>query len=157
FVAWFQRTILRRSPSPAAEVDPETGRPMRAPMVPVGKAFEGFARLVAPREGKPALVDGYFQTRAALRTRLNAIRTEGEPGPGASRLMRDTLGNEGSELNAALALVDEQLLSGLDEAQRGALRSLLLRPLTETFAALVPPTEAEVNRTWVAQVHAPYV
>ncbi len=156
FVAWFQRTILRRSPSPAAEVDPETGRPMRAPMGPVGKAFEGFARLVAPREGNPALVDSYFQTLGALRTRLNAIRTEGEPGPGATRLMQATLSNEGSELNAALALVDEQLLSGLDEAQRTALRSLLLRPLTETFAALVPVAEAELNRTWSAQVFEPY-
>ena len=156
FVAWFQRVILRRSPSPVAQADPETGRSGQAPMGPVGKAFEGFARLVAPREGSPALIDGYFQTLGALRSRLNAIRTEGEPGPGASRLMRDTLGNEGSELNAALALVDEQLLSGLDDAQRSALRSLLLRPLTETFAALVPPTEAEINRTWAAQVHEPY-
>lgn len=156
FVAWFQRVILRRSPSPAMQVDPETGRSTQAPMGPVGKAFEGFARLVAPRDGNPALIDGYFQTLGGLRSRLNAIRTEGEPGPGASRLMRDTLGNEGSELNAALALVDEQLLSGLDELQRSALRSLLLRPLTETFAALVPPTEAEINRTWAAQVHEPY-
>ena len=156
FVAWFQRTILRRSPSPAAQVDPDTGQPGRAPMGPVGKAFEGFARLVAERDGNPALIDSYFQTLGGLRTRLNAIRTEGEPGPGASRLMQATLSNEGSELNAALALVDEQLLSGLDDGQRSALRSLLLRPLTETFAALVPVTEAEVNRTWAAQVFEPY-
>ena len=156
FMAWFRRVVLRRgSAAPAAGSGP--GPAGQAPMGAVGQAFEGFARLVVPRDGGGALIDGYFQALGALRSRLNAIRTEGEPGPGASRLMRDTLGNEGSELNAALALVDEQLVTGLDEAQRGALRSLLLRPLTETFAALVPPTEDEVNRTWAAQVHGPYV
>src|SRR5699024_967836 len=31
FVAWFQRVILRRSPSPVAQVDPETGRSGQAP------------------------------------------------------------------------------------------------------------------------------
>ncbi|NZA28508.1 type VI secretion system membrane subunit TssM [Luteimonas sp. SJ-92] len=156
FVAWFQRVILRRTPSSvSSQVDPETGRPATAPMGPIGKAFEGFARLVSKRDGA-ALIDSYFQTLGKLRSRLNAIRTEGEPGPGARRLMQDTLGNEGSELNAALALVDEQMLTGLDEGQRDALRPLLLRPLTETFAALVPPTEAEVNRVWAAQVYEPF-
>ena len=155
FVAWFQRVILRRSPSPGAQTgsDGESGP---TPMGPIGKAFEGFARLVAPRDGNAPLIDSDFQTLGGLRSRLNAIQTEGEPGPGAARLMRDTLSNEGSELNTALALVDEQLLSGLDEGQRSALRSLLLRPLTETFAALVPVTEAEINRIWAAQVHGPY-
>lgn len=155
FVAWFQRVILRRSPSPTASTGAD-GDASPTPMGPVGKAFEGFARLVAPRDGNAPLIDSYFQTLGGLRSRLNAIQTEGEPGPGAARLMRDTLSNEGSELNTALALVDEQLLSGLDETQRTALRSLLLRPLTETFAALVPVTEAEINRVWAAQVHEPY-
>ncbi|WP_149193184.1 type VI secretion system membrane subunit TssM [Luteimonas suaedae] len=156
FVAWFQRVILRRTPSSVpVEINPDTGRPTQAPMGPIGKAFEGFARLVAKRDGS-ALIDDYFQTLGKLRTRLNAIRTEGEPGPGARRLMQDTLSNEGSELNAALTLVDEQMLTGLDESQRKALRPLLLRPLTETFAALVPPTEAEINRVWAAQVYEPF-
>src|SRR5690606_22164642 len=90
------------------------------------------------------------------RTRLTAVRTQGDPGAGARKLRPDALGNEGSELNAALGLVDEQLLNGLDEGQRKALRPLLLRPLTETFAALVPPTETEVNRVWAAQVYQPF-
>ncbi|WP_058834354.1 type VI secretion system membrane subunit TssM [Luteimonas abyssi] len=155
FVAWFQRVILRRSPSMPTQINPDTGRPEQAPMGPIGKTFEGFARLVSTGDG-PALIDSYFQTLAKLRSRLNAISNEGEPGPGTRRLMQDTLGNEGSELNAALALVDEQMLNGLDETQRNALRPLLLRPLTETFAALVAPTEAEINKVWTAQVYRPF-
>lgn len=155
-VAWFQRVILRRAPSSIpVRINPDTGRKEQAPMGPIGKAFEGFARLVAPRDGA-VLIDSYFETLGKLRTRLNAIKTQGDPGPGARLLMQDTLGNEGSELNAALALVDEELLTGLDESQRAALRPLLLRPLTETFSALVPPTESEVNRAWAAQVYEPF-
>src|SRR5690606_34204595 len=157
FVAWFQRVILRRTPSSIpVRINPDTGKAETPPMGPIGKAFEGFARPVAPRDGSAALIDSYFETLGKLRTRLNAIKTQGDPGPGARKLMQDTLGNEGSELNAALALVDEDLLNGLDEGQRKALRPLLLRPLTETFSALVPPVEAEVNRIWVAQVYQPF-
>ncbi|MFC7520965.1 type VI secretion IcmF C-terminal domain-containing protein [Xanthomonas populi] len=36
------------------------------------------------------------------------------------------------------------------------MRPLLLRPLTQTFAALVPPTEGEINRVWAAQVYEPF-
>ncbi|WP_310233912.1 type VI secretion system membrane subunit TssM [Luteimonas terrae] len=157
FVAWFQRVIMRRNPtSIPVEIDPETGRQAPRPMGPIGKAFEGIARLVAPREGGGALIDSYFETLGSLRTRLNGISNEGDSGPGARRLMQDTLGNEGSELKAALTLVEEQMLTGLDEAQRNALRPLLLYPLTQTFAALVPPTEAEINRAWEAQVYEPF-
>jgi type VI secretion system protein ImpL len=34
--------------------------------------------------------------------------------------MQDTFSNEGSELSVGLALVDEQVLTGLDEKQREA-------------------------------------
>jgi type VI secretion system protein ImpL len=70
--------------------------------------------------------------------------------------MQDTFSNEGSELSAAVALVDEQVLTGLDVAQRDGLRPLLLRPLTQAFMALVEPTEEEINRSWSAQVYKPF-
>ncbi|KAG1437595.1 hypothetical protein G6F57_020186 [Rhizopus arrhizus] len=70
--------------------------------------------------------------------------------------MQDTFSNEGSELSVGLALVDEQVLTGLDEKQREALRPLLLRPLTQTFGTLIAPTENEVNKTWKAQVYDPF-
>ena len=147
FVVWFQRTILRRDPEAAAQ---------QLPVGPVGKAFDGLARLLVPRQDQPPVIDAYFQTLAKLRTRLNTIKSQGETGVGARKLMQDTFSNEGSELSAAQSLVDEQVLTGLDDDQREAIRPLLLRPLTQTFAALVPPTEAEINRGWTAQVYQPF-
>ena len=147
FVAWFQRTILRRDPESDAQ---------QLPVGPVGKAFDGLARLTMPRQDQPAVIDAYFAELGKLRSRLNAIRNQGQTGIGTRKLMQDTLGNEGSELSSALSLVDEQVLTGLDESQRDAIRPLLLRPLTQTFNALVKPTENEINRVWSAQVYTPF-
>lgn len=79
----------------------------------------------------------------------------GSPGPGARQFMQQTLEGTG-ELAEALKLVDEQLLTGLDEGARNALPPILVRPLMQAFAALVPPTEAELKRVWNAQVFEPY-
>ncbi|HBK45997.1 MAG TPA: type VI secretion system membrane subunit TssM [Xanthomonadaceae bacterium] len=147
FVAWFQRTILRRDPESAAQ---------QLPVGPVGKAFDGLARLTMPRQDQPAVIDAYFAELGKLRSRLNGIKNQGQTGVGTRKLMQDTLSNEGSELSSALALVDEQVLTGLDESQREAIRPLLLRPLTQTFSALVTPTESEINRAWSAQVYTPF-
>jgi type VI secretion system protein ImpL len=147
FVAWFQRTILRKDPAAAAAAQP---------VGPIGKAFEGIARLTTERGDQPAVIKAYFEALGKLRARLNAIKSQGDIGVGARKLMQDTLSNEGSDLSTALALVDEQVLTGLDDSQREALRPLLLRPLTQTFGALVAPTEAEVNKTWKAQVYDPF-
>jgi type VI secretion system protein ImpL len=148
FVAWFRRVVLRQGAAPQADA--------RQPVGPVGKAFDGLVRLTAKRDGQPSLEDAYFAQLAKLRTRLNAIKNQGEAGIGTRKLMQDTFSNEGSELSAALAMVDEQVMSGIEGDQREALRPLLLRPLTQTFAALVAPTEAEINRTWKAQVYEPF-
>lgn len=148
FMAWFQRTILRKNP--AAEM-------AKKPVGPIGKAFEPIARLTMARGDQPPLDSAYFDALVKLRSRLNNIKTQGEIGIGARKLMQDTLSNEGSELSAALSLVDEQLLSGMDESQRNVLRPLLLRPITQTYAALIAPAEAEINRSWKAQVLDPFV
>ena len=147
FVAWFKRSILRRDPEAEAR---------QLPIGPISKAFAGLDRLSTPQPDQPALLDGYFQLLAKLRTRLNSINNQSDIGDGTRQLMQETFSNQGSELSRAQALLDEQVLTGLDEAQRTALRRLLLRPLSQTFAALVPPTEAEINRSWSAQVYQPF-
>ena len=48
----------------------------------------------------------------------------------------------GQELADALRYVDEQMLTGMSDSQKGALRPLLVRPLTQTFAMIVLPSEA---------------
>jgi type VI secretion system protein ImpL len=108
------------------------------------------------RDNNPPLLQNYLDMLAKLRTRLNAVKNQGDPGPGARTLMQKTLDGSGSELSAGLQLVDEQMLDGLDDSQRNTLRPLLLRPLMQTFNALVEPTEAEINKVWTAQVYTPF-
>jgi type VI secretion system protein ImpL len=52
--------------------------------------------------------------------------------------------------------VDEQMLTGMSDAQKQMLRPLLVRPLVQTFAMIVLPSESEINKTWQAQVVEPF-
>jgi type VI secretion system protein ImpL len=70
--------------------------------------------------------------------------------------MQQTL--EGSsELSEALKLVDEQMLAGQTDAAKATLRPLLVRPLIQSYAVIVPAAENEINRIWAAQVHEPFL
>jgi type VI secretion system protein ImpL len=56
----------------------------------------------------------------------------------------------------ALRFVDEQMLVGMTDAQRKAIRPILVRPLVQGFAVIIKPTESELNKTWLAQVYDPF-
>lgn len=100
------------------------------PVGPVGLEFSGIARLMVARDSAPSLLQSYLQNLSGIRTRLNAIQTQGDPGPGARELMVQTLdASATSELSAGLRLVDEQLLSSMEDGQRRTLRPLLLWPM----------------------------
>ncbi|MGP1664534.1 MAG: ImcF-related family protein, partial [Rhodanobacter sp.] len=157
FTGWFKRVILRRQPAGLnANLDNPKGADGTLRSGPVGSAFAGVARLMVARDNNPALLSNYLDMLAKLRTRLNAIKNQGDAGPGARELMQQTLSNNGSELSSGLQLVDEQMLDGLDDRQRNTLRPLLLRPLIQTFNALITPTESEINKIWRAQVYTPF-
>ena len=66
------------------------------------------------------------------------------------------MGFSGGELAEALKMVDEQMLNGIGDTARATLRPLLVRPLMQAYAVIVKPTEAELNRVWMAQVFEPY-
>lgn len=158
-VAWFQSTVLGMVPAPAnVNVQVDLAKGLDAPMVsmgPIGQRFAGINRLMAPREGGATLAQTYLASLSGVRTRFNQMKNQGDVGPASRQLMLQTLEGQG-ELAEALRLVDEQLLTGLGDAPRTALRPLLVRPLMQAFAVLVRPTEAELNRTWAAQVHEPF-
>ena len=155
-IGWFKNTVLGMNPTPVqVTLSAEQLRAAEVPTGPIGKAFAGVNRLMLPREGGQTLTRVYLDSLSRVRARLNQMKTQGDPGPGARQFMQQTLEGTG-ELAEALKLVDEQLLSGLDEGARNALRPILVRPLMQAFAALVPPTEAELNRVWNAQVYEPY-
>jgi type VI secretion system protein ImpL len=98
----------------------------------------------------------YMDTLSKLRSRLNQLKNQGDPGPGARQFMQQTLEGSGSELADALRYVDEQMLTGMSDSQKLAIRPILVRPLMQTFAVLIGPAEAEINKTWLAQVYEPF-
>lgn len=155
-VDWFKRTVLGMAPAPAGvNVQVDLGKGMAVPMGPIGEKFAGINRLMAPREGGNSLAQTYLATLSGVRSRFNQMKNQGDAGPASRQFMLQTLEGQG-ELADALKLVDEQLLTGLGEAPRAALRPLLVRPLMQAFAVLVRPTEAELNRSWAALVYEPY-
>jgi len=155
FINWIKNSVLRRGPS---QVNVNLQLPAAAiqSMGPVGREFAGVGRLLAARDKDASLFGTYLQALSKLRGRLNQLKNQGDPGPGARQFMQQTLEGTGSELADALRYVDEQMLNGMSEGQKQAIRPLLVRPLMQTFAVLIAPAEAEINKTWVAQVYEPF-
>jgi type VI secretion system protein ImpL len=154
-IGWFKETILRQKPSQVNVTlsTPAAGAP---PMGPVGRAFSGVARLIISKDNNASLMGGYMQSLSKLRGRFNTIKNQGDTGPGAKQFMQQTLDGNGSELSEALKFVDEQMLTGMADEQKQAIRPILVRPLMQSFAVIVKPTEAEINKTWTAQVLVPF-
>ncbi|MBZ8138663.1 type VI secretion system membrane subunit TssM [Rubrivivax gelatinosus] len=150
-LVWLSDALTRRADDAAAAV-PAASRPATGTLA---QAFGPIARWLQAGDG-PSPFARYQLALARLRTRVQAINQQGDPGPGARELLAATLSDSPeSELGAALRLVDE-MFAGSTPAARAALRPMLVRPLLQTFAVLLPPAEAELNRAWQAQVHTPY-
>jgi len=148
---WFKARLFERSPAAGvvAAAMPQAGA--------LGREFAPVAGLLATRDRDGSLMRAYLEHLSRLRARLNGIRNQGDPGPGARQLMQQTLEGSGSELSDALRHVDEQMMAGLGDAQKQTIRPLLVRPLIQVFAGLVAPAEAEINKTWQAQVFDPFI
>ncbi|AYH45172.1 type VI secretion system membrane subunit TssM [Azoarcus sp. DN11] len=156
FIEWFKQSVLRMSPAPVA---PEVNLPLTradGPTGTIGREFAGVGRLQARRDGGEPILDLYLRQLSALRTRLNLLANQGDPGPGSIRLIAETIEGGKSELTDALRFVDEQMLTGMPDDQRDMLRPLLVRPLLQTFSALLSPAERELNKIWVANVYEPF-
>lgn len=156
FVEWFKRSILQMSPSRVQLDVNVSGKTAEVPMGPIGKEFAGFGRLVMPRDKADPLVDTYLKQLSKIRTRLNQLKNQGDPGPGSLKLMRETIDGGGSELAETLRFVDEQMLTGMPDGQKAVLRPLLLRPLLQSYAAIIKPASEDLNKTWEAQVYEPF-
>lgn len=157
FMAWFKQTILRQAPS-RVEFNVNLSSDQAAiPMGPIGKEFAALQRVMMSRDSNPTLMKGYLDALGKVRSKFNQIKNQGDPGPAVKTLMADTLNEGNSELATVLKYVDEQMLVGMPEKGRAALRPLLVRPLVQAFAVMTRPVETELNRIWVAQVHEPFV
>ena len=156
FFDWVKQSVLQMAPTPVKVDVNVTAKPAEIPLGPIGREFAGFGRLAQPRDGGEPLLDTYLKQLSKIRTRLNGLQNQGDPGPGAVKLMRETLDGGGSELAEGLRFVDEQMLTGMPDAQRAVLRPLLLRPLLQSYAAVIKPASEELNKTWEAQVYEPF-
>ncbi|MEJ5896775.1 type VI secretion system membrane subunit TssM [Aquabacterium sp. G14] len=156
FLEWFKQRILSVTPSPTpVNVNLTLGKDAQIPMGPIGQEFASLHRLMMPREGQEPLIRHYLEALSKIRSRFNQMKTQGDAGPASRKFMVETLEGSG-ELAEALKLVDEQLLNGLSEPARNALRPILVRPLMQAYGVIVKPAEAELNRVWMAQVFEPY-
>ena len=156
FVEWFKQAILRQAPS-QLNVNLNVSAPKtEIPMGPIGREFAGIAKLVVVKDRNTSLISGYLDHLSKLRSRFNQLKNQGDTGPGAKQLMEQTLDGSSSELSDALKYVDEQMLVGMTDSQKQTLRPILVRPLMQTFAVIVRPTESEINKIWQAQVYEPF-
>lgn len=155
-VDWFKEIVLRQSPAGVNLNVKVGGTAGQIPMGPVGTEFAGVARLVVTKDKDASLMRSYMESLSKLRSRFNQIKNQGDSGPGAKQLMQQTLEGSGSELSDALKFVDEQMLVGMTDVQRKAIRPILVRPLIQAFTVIVKPTESELNKTWLAQVYDPF-
>jgi type VI secretion system protein ImpL len=153
--SWFRQWF---SHAPSGQINANidiNGNPVELPMGPIGQAFSALGRIVM-KQDNGSMLQGYMDSLSKLRTRFNVIKNQGDPGPGARQLMQQTLDGNGSELADSLKYVDEQMLTGLTDSQRRALRPLLVRPLIQAFAVVIQPASVEVNKVWNAQVYQPF-
>jgi type VI secretion system protein ImpL len=156
FFEWFKRSILQMSPSQVQLDVNVSGKQVEVQMGPIGKEFAGFGRLMTPRDNSDSLFEVYLKQLSKIRSRLNQLKNQGDPGPGSVKLMRETIDGGTSELAETLRFVDEQMLTGMPDNQRLVLRPLLLRPLLQSFAAIIKPSAQDLNKTWEAQVFEPF-
>ncbi|MEM5424535.1 type VI secretion system membrane subunit TssM [Paraburkholderia ferrariae] len=152
---WVRQWFSRMSGNTATANLDLNGNPVEPSMGPIGQAFAGLGRMVVTHDNA-SLLGGYMDSLSKVRTRLNVIKNQGDPGPGARQLMQQTLDGNGSELSDSLKFVDEQMLTGLTDAQKKALRPLLVRPLMQAYAVVIQPASVEVNKVWNAQVYQPF-
>ncbi|MGO4376660.1 type VI secretion system membrane subunit TssM [Pseudoduganella sp. RAF53_2] len=153
-IYWLRSRLFQRAPSGVnIQVNLTPGE--RA-VGAVGREFAALGKLVAPRDKDASPIRAYLDALSRLRTRLNSLKNQGDPGPGARQFMQQTLEGSGSELADALRLVDEQMLMGMNDVQKQAIRPILVRPLIQTFSIIIGPAEAEINKTWLAQVYEPF-
>lgn len=152
FSQWFKESILRQTPKPAAASNPG----MQAG--PIGREFAVVAQLMTPRadNGDTSMMKTYLSSLTKLRSRFNQLKTAGDYGPGSIQLVKQTLDGSGSELSDSLKFVDEQMLNGVSDKGKATMRPMLVRPLMQAFAVLLKPAEHELNKSWAAEIYAPF-
>lgn len=118
----------------------------------VGGKFALIATLATAGEGGRMPLSAYLDTLVKLQGKMAQIAANPEPGLPARQLMQATLSASGSEFAEALAMIDGPLLGSVSDENREVIRPLLVRPLIQAYATLIPHVEEDINRLWQAEV-----
>lgn len=139
-----EKLVLGNTAPSASVAQPQLGE--------VGGKFALLSSLTLAGEGGRIPLSAYLDMLGKLKGKLAQIAANPEPGVPARQLMQATLSASGSEFAEALALVDGVLLNGASDEAKEVIRPLLVRPLVQAYATLIPPVEQEINQAWQAEV-----
>lgn len=120
----------------------------------IGGKYAQLQALTQAGDGGRMPLSAYLDMLAKLKGRLAQLSANPEPGATARALMQSTLNASGSEFAEALTLVDGVLLASASDELKEAARPLLVRPLIQAYAALIPLVEQDINRAWRSEVLA---
>ncbi|AXE35875.1 type VI secretion system membrane subunit TssM [Chromobacterium phragmitis] len=115
----------------------------------VGAHFSGVAALV---KGDNSPINGYLDQLAKLKVKMVAITSTDEPGAQARTVLQSTLNGSGSELGDTLSYVDNTLLNGATPDTVEMVRPMLVRPLSQSYSALLGPVAQDINQAWANEV-----
>lgn len=139
-----EKLVLGNSSPAAGVVDKRLGE--------VGAKFALISTLATAGEGGRMPLSAYLDMLVKLQGKMAQIAANPEPGLPARQLMQATLSASGSEFAEALAMIDGPLLGSVSDENREIIRPLLVRPLIQAYATLIPHVEQDINRLWQAEV-----
>ncbi|UXY14571.1 type VI secretion system membrane subunit TssM [Chitiniphilus purpureus] len=119
----------------------------------LGQQFAVLAAVAGSNSQESPLMAGYLEQLAKLKAKLSQLAGNDDPATASRQLMQATLGGSGSEFADTLLYVDNNMLGSADAASKEMLRPLLVRPLLQSYAALMPPVEQDLNLAWQREVY----
>ncbi|MDR1063546.1 MAG: type VI secretion system membrane subunit TssM [Azoarcus sp.] len=120
---------------------------------PLGGQFAFIAELAGTGQRPSTMLAGYLDRLGKIKARYTKIVAADEPGLEARELVEATLSSTNSEIADAMQYVDDKLPVAGDPAVREGLRSLLTKPLLNSYAALLAPIAEDLNLLWASEVY----
>lgn len=115
----------------------------------VGQSFAGIALLV---KGDNAPINSYLDQLAKLKARMAGIASTNDPGGMARSLLQGNAAGGASELADSIAFVDNTLLAQVSPQTAEMVRPMLVRPLSQSYSALLGPVSDDINQAWANEV-----
>lgn len=119
----------------------------------LGQQFAVLATVAGSDKQPSPLMTGYLEQLGKLKGKLTALAANDDQPTAARQLMQATLNGSGSEFADTAQYVDTTMLGTADQASKDMLRPLLVRPLLQSYAVLLPPVEQDLNAAWQREVY----